>query len=323
VAGIFDTYTETLTPGSKEANTVETEAVHGRHFKRVLGLKREFDSLSIEILQRYVDKRAGEGVARATISKEMSTLRVVWGWALKRGHVKSALTWKMSDLTLPKETEKAPFQTWEQITRKIERGGLTDQQKAELWEALWLDQRQTEECLGWVREHARRSVIHPMFAVAAYTGARRSEIIRSEVDDWDFESGLVTIRQKKADKSKSFTRRNVPIHPQLAGIIKAYLENHPGGPWVFCTADGLPITPQLASKFLRTTLEGGKWSVLHGWHTFRHSLASNMASAAVDQRIINEILGHSTEDMERRYRHLLPRKTEHALHSLFGTEATS
>jgi hypothetical protein len=46
-----------------------------------------------------------------------------------------------------------------------------------------------------------------------------------------------------------------------------------------------------------------------------------MASAGVDQRIINEILGHHTEEMERRYRHLLPRKQEHALNGLFRSEA--
>ena len=54
-----------------------------------------------------------------------------------------------------------------------------------------------------------------------------------------------------------------------------------------------------------------------GWHTFRHSLASNMASAGVDQRIINETLGHHTKEMERRYRHLLPKKQADALHGLF------
>jgi site-specific recombinase XerD len=81
--------------------------------------------------------------------------------------------------------------------------------------------------------------------------------------------------------------------------------------------DGRSMIPQTASEYLRETLRGGKWSVLHGWHTFRHSLASNMASAGVDQRLINEILGHNTEEMERRYRHLLPSKKTQALDGLF------
>jgi integrase len=39
-----------------------------------------------------------------------------------------------------------------------------------------------------------------MFAFAAFTGARRGEIIRSEKDDWDFEAGIVALRQKKASE---------------------------------------------------------------------------------------------------------------------------
>jgi integrase len=36
------------------------------------------------------------------------------------------------------------------------------------------------------------------FCIAAYTGARRSEILRSRVDDIDFDAGTITIREKKA-----------------------------------------------------------------------------------------------------------------------------
>lgn len=317
IESIFTTYAETLTPGSKEANSIDTEAIHGRHFKRVLGCERKFEALSIDVLQKYVDKRSAEGVVRDTIRKELATLRVVWGWAFKRKYVSSPLTWKMSDLTLPKAMEKPPFQTWDQITRKIERGGLTDDQRDELWESLWLDQCQTMECLSWVREHARYQFLYPMFCFAAFTGARRSEIIRSERDDWDFEAGVVSIRQKKADKSKSFTRRAVAIHPQLASVMTAWFEDHPGGPWTIACEEGMPIGGRMATKYFRGAVKGGKWSVLHGWHTFRHSLASNMASAGTDQRVINEMLGHHTEEMERRYRHLLPRTQEHALSGLY------
>jgi integrase len=319
VKGVFDTYVETLTPGSKETNTIETEKIHGGHFKRVLGEDTNFDSLTIEVLQNYVDERASNRIVRDTIRKELATLRVVWTWAQKRNHVASLPSWRMRDLTFPKAHEKPPFQTWEQIARKIERGRLTPVQIAAQWECLWLNQRQTLECLTWVQEHGRQPFIYPLFASAAFTGARRGELLRSERDDWDLEAGFVAIRQKKADKSKTFTRRNVPIHPFLSNVMQEWFEVHPGGSWAFANDDGSSINPRMATKYFKGALAGGKWAVLHGWHTFRHSLASNMASASTDQRIINEILGHHTEEMERRYRHLLPQKQEHALHALFCT----
>lgn len=323
IGGILDTYAETLTPGSKEKNTIYLEALHGRHFKRILGAGRRFDALAVDVLQGYANKRAGECVVRDTIHKELTTLRVVWKWAFKRKLVASPLAWQIDDLTLPKGHENPPFQTWDQITRKIGRGGLTETQQSELWDGLWLDQAQTTECLVWVREHASRGFLHPLVAFAAYTGARRSEMLRSERDDWDFGAGMVTLRQKKADRSKAFTRRDVPIHTDLATVMRAWFQRHPGGPWTIATEDGSPIGPQNSTGYFRRLVKGGKWSVLRGWHVFRHSLASNMASAGHDQRIISEMLGHRTEEMERRYRHLLPHKQEHALNALFRTVASS
>ncbi len=317
VKWVFDTYFENLTPGSKEANSLGTETVHRKHFVRLLGEKVAFESLGVETIQKYVDKRVREGVGRETIRKELSTLRVIWGWAFKRKHIGSAIGWKMTDLTLPKADERSPFQTWDQIVRRIARDKPDAERQAKLWESLWLDQGQTMECLEWVRENGRHPFLYPMFAFAAFTGARRSEIIRSERDDWDFDSGYVAIRQKKVDESKKFTRRLVAIHPSLVKIMQQWFAEHPGVPWTFCTDDGAPISSKMATKYFRTTLARGKWSVLHGWHVFRHSLASNMASAGTDQRYINEIFGHHTEEMERRYRHLLPCKQELALNSLF------
>ena len=75
---VFDTYAATLTPGSKEPNSLGTEAVHRRHFVRVLGEEVVFDALGVDRLQTYVDQRAREGVSRETIRKELSTLRVIW-----------------------------------------------------------------------------------------------------------------------------------------------------------------------------------------------------------------------------------------------------
>ena len=148
-------------------------------------------------------------------------------------------------------------------------------------------------------------------------------LLRSELDDWDLPTDFVAIRQKKADKSKTFTRRNAPIHPFLKRVMQAWFEVHPGGSFAFANEDGSPIHPRMATKYFRAALAGGKWRVLHGWHTFRHSLASNMASASTDQRVINEILGHHTDEMERRYRHLLPQKQDNAMRALFSNAVPS
>ena len=61
-----------------------------------------------------------------------------------------------------------------------------------------------------------------------------------------------------------------------------------------------------------------KWGVLKGWHVFRHSFISALASKGVDQRIIDDLVGHATEEQRRRYRHLFPDVKQQALLGVFG-----
>ena len=65
------------------------------------------------------------------------------------------------------------------------------------------------------------------------------------------------------------------------------------------------------------TLKASDWEPLRGWHVFRHSFNSNCASQGVDQRMIDAWVGHTTEDMRRRYRHLIPNIEQAALQSVF------
>ena len=69
-----------------------------------------------------------------------------------------------------------------------------------------------------------------MAVLAAHTGARRSELIRSRLVDFDEES--VVIRERKKSK-KQHTIRRVPLSPLLKQIMKEWFASHPGGPFTF------------------------------------------------------------------------------------------
>jgi integrase len=79
-----------------------------------------------------------------------------------------------------------------------------------------------------------------------------------------------------------------------------------------------PLTKDEAHDHFRRTLAGGKWSVVPGWHCFRHSFISLCASKGKDQRFIDEWVGHQTEEQRKRYRHLLPSTQQEAIRSVFG-----
>jgi integrase len=205
---------------------------------------------------------------------------------------------------------------------------MSDDEQADLWDCLFLTLPEIAELLQDVQRKAKHPFIYPMFAFAAHTGARRSEILRSRLDDIDMAGQVITIREKKRVPGK-LTTRSVPISPFLSEILHRWISNHPGGNHTFCQSVGVPhsrkdrvgfqpITPDEAVDHFKRTLGNTKWDKLRGWHVFRHSFCSNCAAAGIDQRIINAWVGHQTEEMVRRYRHLIPNQQQDAIRRVFG-----
>ena len=168
-------------------------------------------------------------VSPATIKKEIVTLRTAWNWAVQFGLVTGK--YPQRGLRYPRDEEKRPFMTWAEIERRIDAG----EDAADLWECLYLQKDEIAALLNHVKAHALHPWIYPLFCFAAYTGARRSEIIRAAVADLDFASLTITIREKKRVRGKDSTRR-APMTPFLRQVLEEWLAVHPGGPHLFCHA---------------------------------------------------------------------------------------
>jgi len=271
---LFNLYRQALPEGAKEANTVTTERLHCKHFLRILGAKIAVQSLGVPDLQRYADARAQEKGRRGkvrpqTIKKELDTMRVIWNWGVSHGHLKGAAPIK--GVKLPKGKEQMPFQTWDEIQAIIDRGGLTSAEQKELWDCLFLTTPQIRDVLEVVKTKAQHAFIFPMFVMAAHTGARRSEMMRSRVEDFDFEAKTVLIREKKKDKSVQITYRRVPMSPLLAQVMADWFARHPGGMYTFCLAPNQMLKQTFTTKYFRQSLKNSKWLRLRGFHVLRHS----------------------------------------------------
>lgn len=315
-----------------EPNTLSGMRIHANHLKRILG--RHFPILSLKAadLQGYIKQRAkdpgtrGRRVRPATIKKDIVTLRTVWNWAKKMGYWERPFP--NNGLQFPRGEQRPPFLTFSEVEKRIKRGGLTDIQEAELWERAFLTLPDIEELLKHVKDTAGQPFIYPMFVFAAHTGARRSEMLRAEIDDADLHSGTVSLREKKRNKDKDTTRR-VPLSALLQSVLSEWLDGHPGGQSLFCLGSEVKrskkkrsaahaVTRDEAHDHFRRTLAGTKWEKLRGWHVFRHSFCSNCAARGIDQRLINAWVGHQTAEMEARYRHLIPSHERSALSSVYG-----
>ena len=98
--------------------------------------------------------------------------------------------------------------TWDEAERRIAAGD--DPEK--VWDCVYLRPGEITELLEWVEERPVSPWVYPMICFAAHTGARRSEIVRAMPSDLDLANAVVTIREKKRDKTKTTTRR-VPLTP--------------------------------------------------------------------------------------------------------------
>jgi integrase len=319
----LERYKKEMPAGSKDSSTRYTEDIHIDHLLRHIEPTIAVRSITTDVLQNYVmrrseeDGRHGRRLSHITIRKEIGSLAAIWNkWALPLDLVTGPAPTK--GLIYNKRKAKAPFQTFEQIKRQIKRGTFTAAQERDLWDCVFLTLPEIAEVLEQAHKMARVDWVYPMFVIAARTGARRSEILRSHLDDLDFSTKMFLIREKKKDRSKELTFRHVPLSGFLAEVMMSWQAARPGGRFTICEEADQPITVQMSNHHFRWALEDTKWSVLPGWHVFRHSFASNAAAKGVDQRIIDEWMGHQTEEMRRRYRHLFPHQQQAAMNLVFA-----
>lgn len=342
---LFERFFAAIPDGNLEDTTLGGMHMHKRHLLRIFKPTLCVQTLSLLDLQRYVNARAKEftqfrqdktsngknpkrtNVTANTINKELVTFGTVWRWAESVPLVTGSFPRR--GLRLPKTKELPQFQTWTEIERQIEQNELQGREAALLWNALYLRRSEIDELLDYVNTAALYRFIHPMFVMAAHSGARRSEMLRSRRADFDFDDDVITIQERKRVRGKLTTRR-VNMSLTLRKTMLDWFNNHhPGGPFTFCHSDPVRrsrsktkrralISRDQAHDHFQRTLAGSKWEKIRGWHCFRHSFISNLACKGIDQRFIDEFVGHTTEQMRRRYRHLFPNIKKAAIDQVFG-----
>lgn len=324
---LFKRDIDSLPEGAVEQNSLYTAKIHMNHVMRLIGRRFEINCLKLSTLQKYVNSRSKEKgrrnkrISPTTIHKELTTFSGVWSWARQAELI--GFDFPKRGLKYPKTSDKTPFQTWQEIETQIERGALTAIRQPELWDCLYLNRSEVSELLAFVSEAARHDFIHPMVTMAAYTGARRSELVRSQMTDIDLDNSIVRIREQKRARGRH-TFRTIPMSGQLRSVLMEWFQKHPGGPHTFCIrrdalktkANGSLSVDQAHDRIKRTLR--GDWKNIRGWHVFRHSFISNCTSQGVDQRMIDTWSGHQTEEMRLRYTHLFPDQQQLALDSVFG-----
>ena len=304
--------------------------IHLNHWLRHLGgdADRPAGATTADDLAAYVRHRK-EATSPATAAKERRTLIQLFKWAVA---VKKLSSSPASSLPVVAGEEDRPsFLTLAEVTRIVERGGLTREQIHATWECIFLSPREIAELLRLVRDRSHDQVSFLLHVIPAFTGMRPGEVLRLLWMDVDLEAGVIRAHSRKQKKGR-LTIRTIGLHPQLRDILMAWHQARPKGQFVIADPDSLePIIRDRANRLFWQPMRGTHWCLdgkknwfKVGFHTYRHSFVSNLAAAGVDQRVIDEFAGHSTEEQRKRYRHLFPAVRQSAVQllpiSLVGSE---
>src|SRR5205807_8056755 len=119
-----------------------------------------------------------------------------------------------------------------------------------IWDCVYRRPEEVAAVLEWVKARPVSPWVYPMFVFAAYTGARRSEVVRALPSDVDLAAAVVTIREKKRDKKRLTTRR-VPLSPFLTEVLADWMSKRASGRTLFCKMDGKDITPREAHNYFQ------------------------------------------------------------------------
>lgn len=143
------------------------------------------------------------------------------------------------------------------------------------------------------------------YAVAIYTGMRRSELARLEAADVDFIHALIKVRGTKTTAAK----RTIQIEPSLRTLLETLADERPHGPLLDVPrADGKGGAADLMRKDLRraglTRADLFRDDAEHmpfTFHGLRHTCITHWVVAGRDQVYLLTAGGHTDVEMTKRY----------------------
>jgi integrase len=135
----------------------------------------------------------------------------------------------------------------------------------------------------------------PIMLTALYTGMRKSEILKLEWEDIDFEHRFIHIRDPKGGSDQK-----IPLNEQMRVVFDKLPRTHS---LVFPGTHGQRTGLYHAIAKIKKKAELPKdFRPLHG---LRHHFASMLASSGkVDMYVLQKLLTHKTPQMTQRYAHL-------------------
>lgn len=161
-------------------------------------------------------------------------------------------------------------------------------------------------------EHERRSRVVILLLYGC--GLRTAELCSLDVQDVDIERHEIFVRHGKGNR-----QRMIPVPGAVWTELLAYLAERGGkrGPLFRTQARGKRIRAREIGEIVKATALRAEIPGAITPRTLRHTFGTHLMDRGVDLAVIATLMGHRTPAETGVYLHVLPGKTQAAVHSLF------
>ena len=229
-------------------------------------------------LERFKQRRLKDGLKKSSINREIGLLKSM---------LKTAVEWELTDKNAAKDARL--FKLDEPLSDRV----LSREEEFGLLAAC--DQSE----LRYRAPHLRSIIL-----IALYTGLRRGEILRLKWTDIDFDKNVLVVRKSKTTSGRG---RRIGLNSLLRQtFLSAFEKEH--GEWVFPSPKRFQ-EPNEAERHIGDVKNAFRRAVrLSGiepitFHQLRHTFCSRLADAGIPMPVIQDLAGHASITMTRRYTH--------------------
>jgi integrase/recombinase XerC len=247
----------------------------------------EFNQLEIEHIRSWLANLQSTGVARATLTRRIVSIRAFTNWAAANGWLTSDLG---ANLAIPK-----PHKVLPEV--------LNIDEAAAVIKSLEVRLAEEPSALNF-RDLAILEVLYG-------SGIRVSELCGLDIGDIDNSRNTLNVIGK-ADK-----QRVVPLGIPAMNALSNYLKNGRGEfanqlsqAAVFLGSRGKRIDQRTVRQVVYEAMKAVGATM--GPHGLRHSAATHLLEGGADLRTVQEILGHASLATTQIYTHVSPERLQSA-----------
>jgi integrase/recombinase XerC len=262
-----------------------TQAVE--YFRGQLSTAATPSRVTTRVVRSYLAWLHEQGYAKSTVARRMASVRSWFRFLCRQGALPSN---PADGLRGPRQDKKLPhFMSEDDMTRLLETPeGVTP--------------------LG-LRD---RAILETLYSA----GLRVSEVVGLELDDIDFDAGIIMVR------GKGKKERLALVGGKAQTALKAWLNARDPllegrlarASAVFLNKNGTRLTTRSVGRMLEKYLAQAGLDPRSSPHTLRHSFATHLLDRGADIRSVQELLGHASLGTTQIYTHVTTHRLKDSYH---------